>query len=161
MLGAWAAADTTLPQLIAHELAHCWLIREPAEPLVESFESYTLRETTVGDVKPEHRPAVLQWRQRYKRRERAPGRVGIPAPEAGVAVAVTEHRDADAGRGVLVPFDPPCVLLMLASSGRRVSRTSWMRLASILGLRALGPADPGAGVVSRPAPSARCARRRG
>lgn len=106
VLGAWAAADTTLPQLIAHELAHCWLIREPAEPLVDSFESYTLRETTVGDVKPEHRPAVLQWRQRYKRRERAPGRVGIPAPEAGVVVAVTEHRDADAGRGVLVPFDP-------------------------------------------------------
>ncbi len=69
-LGAWATIDTSAPALAAHEISHTWLLREPTAPLVDSFEASTVRDTEIADVKPEHRPALLQWRRGYDRRER-------------------------------------------------------------------------------------------
>ena len=69
VLSARGEVDTTLPGLIAHEVAHCWLLGEPTKPMCDSFESHTIKKTSLADVKPEHRPAVVQSRRRYDRGE--------------------------------------------------------------------------------------------
>ena len=69
VLSARGAIDKTLPLLVAHELAHCWLLGEPSKPLRDSFEHYTIKQTSLADVKPEHQPKVVQVRRRYDRHE--------------------------------------------------------------------------------------------
>ena len=69
VLSGHGEGDRTLPLVIAHELAHCWLLGEPSTPICDSFEAHTIKRTPLGEVEPKNQAKVERVRRRYDRRE--------------------------------------------------------------------------------------------